>query len=108
MQSAVLILPVALKPYGDAIGEAMGWGPVSYTIALGPQGGEQTHVGLRADVTPAFVAMIEAALIGTYPPGVPAEVIGPVMAALVADFSQSEWGVAHIERVLAEQGLARL
>lgn len=57
MRSAVLILPVELKSQGDQIGEAMGWGPVSYTIPLSSSL-EVTHYGLRADVSEQFVDWI--------------------------------------------------
>jgi hypothetical protein len=114
MHSAVLILPLELKAAGDMIGAAMGWGGVSYSIPVTPEGGTSpTHVGLRADVQPTFLDLIVAAKAGHYPPGLPESVIAPVIAALIADFrpdpAQSEkpmlWGAEHLDAVCAEHGL---
>ena len=117
MHSAVLILPLSLREAGDLIGAAMGWGPVSYSIPVGAEGaGVATHIALRADVTPAFIAMIAAAREGTYPDGLPGAVLGPVVAALIADFAPDPtdparpalWGEAHLDAVLTAHGLVRL
>ncbi len=117
MHSAVLILPMPLKHAGDQIGAAMGWGPVSYSIPLAADGAsEATHVGLRADVQPSFIAMIEAAKGGTYPEAIPEAVLRPVIEALIADFSPDPsdpekpvlWGSGHLEAVCAAHELTRL
>ncbi len=116
MHSAVLILPMALKSAGDQIGAAMGWGPVSYSIPLGAESAtEPTHVGLRADVHPSFIAMIEAAKEGHYPEALPESLLAPVIANLIADFSPDAleaeksvlWGADHFEVVCAAHGLTR-
>lgn len=116
MYSAVLILPMALKDAGDQIGAAMGWGPVSYTIPLiSEDASEATHVGLRADVQPSFIDMIEAARQGVYPEALPEAALRPVIEALIADFSPDPsapekpvlWGAEHLEAVCASHGLVR-
>ncbi|UOK71719.1 hypothetical protein [Ancylobacter polymorphus] len=117
MHSAVLILPMALKDAGDQIGAAMGWGPVSYTIPLAAgDETDATHIGLRADVWPAFIDMIAAARQGVYPEALPEAVLRPVIEALIADFSPDPsapempilWGSDHLNAVCAANGLTRL
>ena len=114
MHSAVLILPIALKDAGDQIGEAMGWGPESYTIPLTSNpDGEVTHIGLRADVYPSFIRMIEDAKQGRYPETLPENVLRPVIDALIADFSPDPsdpekpvlWGADHLDCVCMENNL---
>ena len=117
MHSAVLILPMALKQAGDMIGAAMGWGPQSYSIPLAADGAsEATHIGLRADVHPAFIAMIEAAKAGHYPDALPEAILAPVINALIADFSPAPsdpeksalWGADHFDAVCAAHGLQKV
>ena len=116
MHSAVLILPIALRDVGNQIGAAMGWGPVSYTISLASNpDGEATHIGLRADVHPSFIDMIEAAQQGIYPPTLSAELLQPVIDSLIYDFSPDPndtekpvlWGVEHFEYVCNKHQLVR-
>ncbi len=116
MYSAVMILPLPLVAAGNALAEAMGWGPNSYTIPLAAAGSiVPTHMGLRADVSEEFIAMIAAARQGIYPPGLPREAVRPVIEALVIDVSPDPstprkpvlWGSDHFEAVCAAQGMAR-
>lgn len=107
MISAVLILPIELKESGDKIGEAMGWGPVSYTIPLSTDQ-DLTHYGLRADVTQSFIDMIEAAKSGTYPDAIPESIIKPVIDNLIADFSTTLWGHEHFQEVLNKYNVTQL
>ena len=107
--SAILIIPAALKPKADAVGQAMGWGEVSYTIALtdDPESQEVTHYAARADVSGQFVRWIK----GVDP--LPDPAAQPVIDALIADFSPDPgtpdaptlWGRAHLDAVLVDRGL---
>lgn len=108
--SAVLIIPAALKTQADTVGAAMGWGPVSYTIPLG-DGETVTHYAARADVSGQFVRWVK----GLDP--LPDAAFQPIIEALVADFRPDPtyegddpppvlWGRAHLDAVLADQGLA--
>ena len=107
--SAVLIVPAEMKPQADALGAAMGWGPVSYTIPLGAEEAV-THYGARADVSGQFVRWVK----GLDP--LPDAAFQPVIDALVADFRPDPtyagddpppvlWGRAHLDAVLADKGL---
>lgn len=113
--SAILIIPAALKPAADAVGAAMGWGEISYTIPLAsdPESSEVTHYAARADVTEQFVRWIK----GVDP--LPDPAAQPVIDALIADFTPDPtyagedppatlWGRAHLESVLAKRGLHNL
>ncbi len=125
LHSAVLIIPAALKAQADQLGAVMGWGDVSYTIALTSDADEITHFAARADVTVGFIEAFHALKSGTMPddPGptlaallqIPAAFRDQVIAALHADFADdpaaeeharhSLWGRAHLDAVLATQEL---
>jgi hypothetical protein len=107
MTSAVLIAPAALRLPANAIGEAMGWGPDSYTIPISADGADVTHYGCRADVSAEFVALIAAAQAGELPPGLPPEAAG-VIAALIIDLSDELTDEPHLLAVLAEHAMIRL
>lgn len=107
--SAVLIIPAAFKSQENAVGEAMGWGSVSYTIPLG-DGEAVTHYACRADVSHQFIRWVRGL------ETLPDETFQPVIDALIADFSPDPtyagdepppvlWGREHLDAVLAEQGL---
>ncbi len=105
MQSAVLILPVELKSQGNAVGEAMGWGPESYTIPLSTNGIDITHYGLRADVSDQFIRWIT----GVDP--LPITDADEILTSLIYDFSGSEhnlWGREHLEYVCSNYNLTIL
>lgn len=105
--SAVLIIPAALKFQADAVGAAMGWGNVSYTIALG-DGEIVTHWACRTDVGAQFVQWIR----GAEP--LPDPAFQPVIDALAVHFSPDPddidapahlWGRVHLDYVVAQHGL---
>ena len=108
LHSAVLIIPAAMKAQADAVGAALGWGPVSFTIPLG-DGEDVTHYGARADVSAQFVRWVK----GLDP--LPDAAFQPVIEALVADFRPDPtyegddpppvlWGRAHLDAVLDATG----
>lgn len=106
--SAVLISRAALRESANAIGAAMGWGPESYTIPLaGPDDTEATHLAARSDVSAQLIRWVR----GLDP--LPDPAFQPVIDALIADFSPDPdnpdapalYGRAHLDVVLAEQGL---
>ena len=107
--SAVLIIPAHLKTQADAVGAAMLWGDVSYTIPLSddPESMEVTHWAARADVSEQFIRWVR----GLDP--LPDPAFQPVIDALVADFSPDPadaekptlWGREHLDAVLADQKL---
>jgi len=106
MLSCVLILPVDQVATGNAVGEAMGWGPNSYSVPLSADGSEPaTHSGLHAWVSEEFQALIET---GAYPPqveaaGITQAVYNAMMAALISSFWPDY--VGHFATVCAGNGL---
>ena len=131
--SAILIIPAALKPQADAVGAALGWGEVSYTIALTDdlEGQGVTHYAARADVSSVFLYVIKlaqgedvtvpddlvdaVAAMKAAVADAPSEIVDPVIAALIADFSPDPtyegddpppvlWGRAHLDKVLEAMG----
>jgi hypothetical protein len=105
MLSTVLILPNAYVATGDAVGEAMGWGPRNFSIPL-TNATEPTHTGLHAWSSDDFPAMLESRI----PPpavleaGVTVEEYDAMLDALISSF----WSdyVGHFDTVCAENGLA--
>ncbi len=45
MRSCVLLLPLDQVATGNAVGEAMGWGPTSYSVPLSADGSEPAGIG---------------------------------------------------------------
>ena len=103
MLSAVLILPVAQVETGNAVAEAMGWGPNNYGVALSASG-EATHFGLHAWASQGFRQMIET---GFYPPelggAVSEAAFTAMLAALIYSFRDDHAG--HFAEVCAANGL---
>jgi len=106
MTSAVLIVTTANLDAANALGEAMGWGPNSYSVPLSTDGTDPaTHYGLHAWVTEEFQALIET---GAYPSQVEAAGItqadyDAMMAALISSFWDDY--VGHFATVCADSGL---
>lgn len=98
MLSVVLILPDAVREAGNALAEAMGWGPGNYSVPLSADGSlPATHWGLHTWAEPSFVAMLQAAETGAmpqeladggFPPAVFQAVITSLIASVQADVSQ--------------------
>jgi hypothetical protein len=106
MQSTVLILPLDQVATGNAVGNAMGWGPESYSVPLSADGSEPaTHYGLHAWAGDAFQQMIETAY---YPPEVEAAGISQAeYDAMMALLIYSFWPdyTDHFATVCADNGL---
>lgn len=106
MLSCVLILSESQVATGNAVAEAMGWGPNSYSIPLSADGAEPvTHKGLHTWATEEFQQMIAS---GYYPPQVAAAGINqPTFEAMMAALISSFWPdyVDHFATVCAENGL---
>ena len=105
MLSAVLILPVAQVDMGNAVVEAMGWGPNNYSVALSADSSEPaTHYGLHAWAGNEFEQMVET---GYYPPqvaeaGIDQATFDAMMAVLVYSFRDDYTG--HFATIIAENG----
>ncbi len=96
MTSAVLIVPATDRDAANALGEAMGWGPDNYSVALSGNGLEPpTHWGCRADVSQSFIDMLAT----------PPEEAWPVLAVLISDFSEGLHPYEHWVSVLEAHGL---
>ncbi len=102
MRSCVLLLPLDQVATGNAVGEAMGWGPASYSVPLSADGSEpSTYYGLHAWVTEGFQTLIET---WAYPPqlsdaGISQDDYNAMMAVLISSFCADY--VDHFADVLA-------
>lgn len=106
MRSCVLLLPLDQVATGNAVGEAMGWGPANYSVPLSADGSEPaTYYGLHVWVTEDFQTLIET---WAYPPqladaGISQDDYNAMMAVLISSF----WAdyVDHFADVIAANGL---
>jgi hypothetical protein len=104
MKSCVLILPAALRAKGNALGEALGHGPNSYSVPLSATGSEPaTHYGLHTWADQAFLALLSDPHV---PDGVdyPQADLDAVAGSLVASVRDDVQG--HFAEVVAGDGLA--
>ena len=97
--SAVLILPAAYRQAGNDLSAEMGWQPVdadpgTYSVPL-MTGAVLTHWGCRADVTQAFIDMIEN----------PTPETQPLIDVLIYDFRVTGDPYTHFMDVIGESGL---
>jgi hypothetical protein len=105
--SCVLILPLDQVATGNAVGEAMGWGPDNYSVPLSADGSEPaTHFGLHAWAADSFQGLIES---GVYPPelaeaGISKTDYDAMLAVLISSFQGDVTG--HFDAVIADNGLA--
>lgn len=121
MYSAVLIIPETLLTKANKLGEAMGWGPTNYTILLKDSDGV-THYGLRTDVQPSFLGLLQNASIGILPEldfatfELTPEDVQEVVANLKSDFSPDPtnpesptlWGSDHFMYTLNKYNMEKI
>jgi hypothetical protein len=106
MKSCVLILPDDQVATGNAVAEAMGWGPENYSVPLSADGSEPaTHYGLHAWVGEAFQQMVET---NYYPPeleqaGISQAEYDAMTAVLISSFWDDY--VDHFATICAENNL---
>jgi hypothetical protein len=104
--SCVLILPLDQVATGNAVGEAMGWGPDNYSVPLSADGSEPaTHYGLHAWTSDDFQTLIES---GVYPPeladaGISEADYDAMLAVLISSFQGDTTG--HFDAVCEANGL---
>ena len=108
MLSTVLILPADQVDTGNAVAEAMGWGPRNYGIPLSANGRDPvTHYGLHTWAADSFRDMVESK---TYPPALEGHVseadFDAMMAVLIYSFRTDYMG--HFDEVCAEHDLAKV
>ena len=121
MYSAVLIIPETLLTKANKLGELMGWGPTNYTIHL-KDTDDVSYYGLRTDVQPSFLDIIQNASTGILPEldfetyELTPEDVQEVVANLKADFSPDPtdpesptlWGSDHFMYVLNKYQMVRV
>ena len=100
MFSTVLIISADLRDAGNAVAEAMGWGPGNYSVPLSADGQKPaTHYGLHAWSSKEFRRWVE----GTeeLPEGM--EAAKPVIDSVIASFQVDSDN--HWNEVLKTKGL---
>lgn len=113
---AILIAPAAFQAAGNALGDAIGHGPDTYSVPLYPatvESYEPTHYGACAPVSADFVSLVHGAEQGVIPPelealGYSGAAVQALIGQLKIDFSNfEEEGIIHFERVLGLAGLSQ-
>ncbi len=116
MIHAILIAPKAYQSAANLLGEALGYGPDTYSVPLYPvaiPADEPTHYGACAPVTADFVSLVHGAEQGIIPPelenlGYTGEEVQALIQQLTIDFSSiEEEGATHFYRVIALAGLSQ-
>ena len=121
MYSAVLIIPETLLTKANKLGEAMGWGPTNYTIHL-KDADEVSYYGLRTDVQPSFLELLQNASTGILPEldfetyELTPEDIQEVVNNLKSDFSPDPtnpesstlWGSDHFMYTLDKYNMEKI
>ena len=106
MLSTVLILPLDQVATGNAVAEAMGWGPNNYSVPLSADGSEPaTHYGLHAWAGNEFEQMV---VTGYYPPQVAeAGIDQAAFDAMMSELIYSFWPdyTNHFSTVIADNNL---
>lgn len=98
MTSAVLIVPAAIRPAAEVFGQSQGWGPSNFAVPLSADGGSSiTHYACRADVGPNFDDLFLD----------PPEGAEGLAEIVIRDFSDTLWGEAHFNAVIAAHGMER-
>lgn len=111
MKCGVLIAPAAMQAIANAFSEAMGWGPMVYSVALSPTGAEPaTHYACRADLAEGFLAMLENAPEGAPPfivTGIKPDEARPteIDAFILIHMAERGEAFAHWSAVIADYGL---
>lgn len=105
MLSVALIIPAGLRAKANALGEAMGWGPDNYSVALSASGQKPaSYYGCHAWTGDDFPAMIEGAAANGLPAEVfPVEDLAEVLGALIVSVRSDMAG--HFADVLTANGL---
>lgn len=120
MYSAVLIIPETLLTKANKLGEAMGWGPTNYTIHL-KDIDDISYYGLRTDVQPSFLDLIQNAATGILPemdfetyeltPEDVQEVVLNLKSSFSPDPTDSEvpilWGSEHLDYTLNKYNMIK-
>lgn len=106
MFSVVLIVPSSLRDQANMLGQAMGWGPGNYSVALYQDITlPASHYGLHAWAQQEFIDILGGVAQGVVPPVAglaPQEVVG-VVSSLVVSIRPDASG--HWQDVIEAHGL---
>lgn len=111
MMCGVFIAPASMQAMANAFSEAMGWGPMVYSVALSPTGAEPaTHYACRADLADSFLAMLGDAPEGAPPfvvTGIDPDEVRPeaIEGFILIHLAEGGNAFAHWSAVIADYGL---
>lgn len=106
--SIVLLCQSADQADSNVIGEALGYGPSTFSLPAGPEGAtEPTHYFNHSYGAQSFVDMVNNLGQGTPPEGLPVELL-PALSRMVIDITDGGDPVQHVEDVLAANELTRI
>ncbi len=111
MIHAILIAPKAYQSDANLLGEALGYGPDTYSVPLYAAGAtEPTHYVGCAPVSDLFVSQVTGAIAGELPDalsGYSVEQVQALISHLIIDFADDAEGSQHFEQVLAANNLSQ-
>lgn len=100
--SIVLLCKAADQADSNVIGEALGYGPDTFSLPAGPEGAtEPTHYYNHSYGAQAFVDMVTALGGGTPPEGLPPELLGPLSRMIISVRDGGD-PVQHVADVLRQ------
>ena len=111
MIHAILIAPKDYQSAANQLGEALGYGPDTYSVPLYAAGEtEPTHYAGCAPVSDLFVAQVTGAIAGELPDalsGYSVEQVQALISQLIIDLAGDVEGSQHFEQVLAAHNLSQ-
>ncbi len=111
MIHAILIAPKAYQSAANALGEALGYGPDTYSVPLYAAGAtEPTHYAGCAPVSDLFVSQVSSAIAGELPDALAEYTVDQVqglISHLIIDFADDVEGSQHFGQVLAAHHLSQ-
>lgn len=105
-----LIIQASARGAGNRVGEALGWGPESYTVPLSATGEPPaTHYGLSSAATQRFVGMLQSASNGGVIDGVDPSDLTLALSGLAYSIGPAtENPVTQFDALCDQAGLLRV
>lgn len=105
--SVVLLCAAADQADSNAIGEALGYGPDTFSLPAGPEGGPGSHYFNHSFAADEFLEKVAAMGQGQPPDGMPQELL-PALNRMVISIRDGVDPLDHVSDVLSDYGLVWL
>ena len=105
--SIVLLCQAADQADSNVIGEALGYGPDTFSLPAGVEGGPVSHYFNHSFAPDEFIEKVTAMGQGQPPEGMPQELL-PALNRMVISIRDGGDPLDHVSDVLSDYGLMRL